>query len=98
MTSTHTGIQAEDGALLQYESLRSRALNNQEVFGQRSLGLALFMRQGMLSWIETCHRCLPVNANPQKRLEAPVFAYETTSEMIKVMANITLFNLEEALS
>ena len=30
--------------------------------------------------------------------QTPVFAYETTSEMIKVMANITLFNLEEALS
>jgi hypothetical protein len=52
----------------------------------------------MLAWIEVCHRCIPANSIPQKRREMPIFAYETTSEMIKVMANITLFNLEEALS
>jgi hypothetical protein len=52
----------------------------------------------MLAWIEVCHRCIPANSTPQKRPEMPMFAYETTSEMIKVMANITLFNLEEALS
>jgi len=34
----------------------------------------------------------------KKRAKIPIFAYETTSEMIKVMANITLFNLEEALA
>ena len=37
-------------------------------------------------------RFKPANA------ETPVFAYGVTSEMVKVMANITLFNLEEALS
>jgi hypothetical protein len=51
----------------------------------------------MLAWIEVCHRCIPANSNPVKQPQRPVFAYETTSEMIKVMANITLFNLEEAL-
>jgi hypothetical protein len=52
----------------------------------------------MLAWIEVCHRYIPENSNPENRPVTPVFAYETTSEMIKVMANITLFNLEEALS
>jgi hypothetical protein len=92
-----TGIESDDSTLLQYESLRLQALSRQEIYSERSLGLALFIRQGMLAWIEVCHRCIPANSKPQKRPETFVFAYETTSEMIKVMANITLFNLEEAL-
>ena len=92
------GIESDDSVLLQYESLRLQALNRQEIFSERSLGLALFIRQGMLAWIELCHRYIPTNSTRQKRAEPYVFAYETTSEMIKVMANITLFNLEEALA
>ena len=91
-----TGIESDDNALLQYESLRSQVLNKQEYFAERSLGLALFIRQGMLSWIEVCHQYIPTHSPREKRWVPPVFAYETTSEMIKVMANITLFNLEEA--
>jgi hypothetical protein len=100
MTSiqTHTGMQSEDNALLQYESLRSWALNKQEIFCQRSLGRALFIRQGMLAWIELCRRCLPANLEQRERRDKPEIVHETTSEMIKVMANITLFNLEEAVS
>jgi hypothetical protein len=93
-----TDIESDDSALLQYESLRSQVLNKQESFAERSLGLALFIRQGMLAWIEVCHRYIPAHSSREKRPDLPVFAYETTSEMIKVMANITLFNLEEALS
>ena len=93
-----TGIESDDSALLQYESLRLQVLNKQESFAERSLGLALFIRQGMLAWIEVCHRYIPAHSSREKRPDLPVFAYETTSEMIKVMANITLFNLEEALS
>ncbi len=92
------GIESDDSVLLQYESLRLQALNRQEIFSERSLGLALFIRQGMLAWIKVCHRYNPTKPNPSKRPEPPIFAYETTSDMIKVMANITLFNLEEALS
>ncbi|MDH3826759.1 MAG: hypothetical protein OET21_05055 [Desulfobacterales bacterium] len=100
MTSRYSpfGIDSDDSVLLQYESLRLQALNKQEIFSERSLGLALFIRQGMLAWIEVCHRCIPAHATRQKRPQSPVFAYETTSEMIKVMANITLFNLQEALA
>jgi hypothetical protein len=50
----------------------------------------------MLGWINICHRCIP--AKSAKRGKMPVFRHKATSEMIKVMANITLFNLEEAMS
>jgi hypothetical protein len=93
-----TGIESDDSALLQYESLRSQVLDQQKRFAERSLGLALFIRQGMLAWIEHCHRYRPAHSTREKRPDPRVFTYETTSEMIKVMANITLFNLEEALT
>jgi len=92
-----TGVESDDSALLQYESLRSQVLNTQKRFAEKSLGLALFIRQGMLAWIEVCHRYLPAHAIREKRPQPSVFAYETTSEIIKVMANITLCNLEEVL-
>jgi hypothetical protein len=85
-------------ALSQYESLRKQVLARSGLFTECSLGLALFIRRGMLAWIEITHRCISVTPNLEKCAEQPVFANETTSEMIKVMANITLFNLEEALS
>ena len=97
-TDFPTGIESDDSVLLQYESLRLQALNRQEIFSERSLGLALFIRQGMLAWIEVCHRFIPAHSTRQKRPQPPVFACDTTSEMIKVMANITLFNLEEAMA
>jgi hypothetical protein len=87
------GIESDDSALLHYESLRSQALNKQETFSERSLGLTLLIRQGMIAWIDVCHRCIP--ANPVKRTKMPVFKHKATSEMIKVMANITLCNLQE---
>jgi hypothetical protein len=40
---------------------------------------------------------MPANLSREKQVKMPAFTYGTTSEMIKVMANITLFNLEEAL-
>lgn len=91
-----TTVESDDNALLQYESLRSQALDKQATFSERSLGLALFIRQGMLAWIEVCYRCMQANSKPDKRPEKPVVAYQATSEMIRVMANITLFNLDEA--
>jgi hypothetical protein len=78
--------------------MRSQILKKQEALCTRSLGLALFIRQGMLAWIETCHKCIPTNSTLDKQQKTPFLTYETKSEMIKVMANITLFNLEEAMS
>jgi len=93
-----TGIESDDSTLLQYESLRSQVLNRQMDFSKRGLGLTLFIRRGMLAWMEVCQRCMPEDSKRQKRTDTPVFTYGVTSEMVKVMANITLFNLEEALS
>jgi hypothetical protein len=93
-----TSIESDNSAVRQYESLRSQVLNKQQRFAEASLGLALFIRQGMVAWIEVCHRYIPAHSTREKGPQAPVFAYETTSEMIKVMANITLLNLEEALA
>jgi hypothetical protein len=91
-----TGIESDDSALLQYESLRSQVLRDHGSLAGQNLGLALFIRQGMLAWIKICHQCIPVNASVDKKTESIDPPYETKSEMIKVMANITLFNLKEA--
>jgi len=91
-------IESVESTLLQYESLRSKVLSHQGDFSERSLGLALFIRRGMLAWLEACHRCTPADSNQKGWTETPVFLCGLKSEMIKVMANITLFNLEEALS
>jgi hypothetical protein len=94
-----TGIESDDSTLLHYESLRSRVLSRQANFSEHSLGLTLLIRRGMLAWIEVCHRYTPpANSNTKKPTQTPVLAYEATSEMIKIMANITLCNLEEALA
>lgn len=97
MTSAKSpiGIESNNCTVLHYESLHSRVLNSQANFSEQSLGLTLFIRCGMLAWIEVCHQCIPANPKPINRSKIPVLAHETTSEMIKVMANITLFNLEE---
>jgi hypothetical protein len=90
--------QADDSILLQYESLRLQVLSRYRGFSEHGLGLALFIRRGMLAWMEVCHECMPADSSRQKKTQPPAFAFGATSEMIKVMANITLSNLEEALT
>jgi hypothetical protein len=90
------GIESDDRTLLQYESLRSQVVDKQGALSERSLGLALFIRQGMIAWIESCHRCMPAHSPLDKQREQAVFPYEAKSEMIKVLANITLLNLRGA--
>lgn len=97
MRNSKTDVESDDSTLLQYEALRLLAIDRQATFSERNLGLTLFIRRGMLAWIKVCHRCIPANPNPKKRPKMHIFAHEATSEMIKVMANITLSNLEEAL-
>ncbi len=94
-TKSPPDTDSDGNALLQYESMRSQTLNKQESFHNQSLGHTLLIRQGMLAWIDVCHKCIPKKPKPIKRSKIPIFSNETTSEMIKVMANITLFNLEE---
>jgi hypothetical protein len=93
---SETNIDSDAGTLLQYESLRSQVLNSgMNVVGPRH-GLTLFIHQGMLTWIEVCHKCMPANYPPDKQTKAAVTpSHETASEMIKVLANMTLFCLNE---
>jgi hypothetical protein len=86
---------SNNSALLQYESLRSQVINRQTDFSERGMGLALFIRRGMLAWMEICQQAIPADTH---RPQTPAFAFGVTAQMVKVMANITLFNLEEALS
>lgn len=96
MTNFPTVMESDDSVLLDYERLRLQVLTKPETFSGGALGLALFIRQGMLAWMEVHRRCLPAASMPNKDWEGPVLAYQGSSEMIKVMANITLFNLDEA--
>jgi hypothetical protein len=98
MTSTNysTDIGSDDSVRLQYESLRLQAIHGREMFFRRSLGLTLFIRKGLLAWVEVCSRCEAENIVSEKRETPSVFAFKTTSEMIKIMANIALSNLEES--
>jgi hypothetical protein len=93
-----SGINIESAVapLLQYESLRSQVLKSgKNVIGSRH-GLALFIHQGMLTWIEVCHKCMPAASTSGKQAEATVRPpHETASEMIKVLANMTVFCLNE---
>ena len=91
-------IESDDSALLQYELLRSQVLKKQGALPERNRGLALFIRQGMLAWIQICHKCIPQSSTFDKQTQPPVAPYEVKSEMIKVLANITLLNLKEAQS
>lgn len=96
IANSPAAMELDESVLLDYERLRSDALSKPETISGGALGLALFIRQGMLAWMEVHRRCLPAPPKPNKPWEAPVFAYQVSSEMIKVMANITLFNLDEA--
>lgn len=82
---------------MQYESLRSKAVENDKDHRQRSLGLALFLRQGMLTWINASHKYSLSKSSDQanKTVESSELPYEAQLEMTKVLANITLFNLKE---
>jgi len=91
-----TAIESDDRALLQYESLRSQILKKQGPLPEPNRGLALFMRQGMLAWIQICHKCIPESSTFDEQTDTSIAPYEVKSEMIKVLANITLLNLQEA--
>jgi hypothetical protein len=97
LKSSVSDIESDDRALLHYESLRSQVLKKQEtLLPEQNRGLALFMRQGMLAWIKICHKCIPESSTFDEQTQTAVAPYEVKSEMIKVLANITLLNLQEA--
>ena len=88
--------ESTDGALLQYESLRTQVLREEASLSMRSLGMALFIHHGMLAWVEMYHQCKPPSdAILDKHPQIPALPHGTKSEMIKVMANIMVSNLKE---
>lgn len=99
MIEAKTGTKLGDRASVRYESLRFQVLGENGVHRKGSLGLALFIRQGMLAWIEALHKCAPASFSEDERTNPrSIHGYKTQSEMTKVLANITLFNLGEYLT
>lgn len=96
MIDSGLGTKIVDQDSFRYESLRFRVLEKDEAHGKGSLGLAMFLRQGMLSWISTWHKCVPANFSTGKQThQSPVLPFSVQSEMTRVLANMTLFSLGE---
>lgn len=75
-----------------YEELRRQGLDQSG--GRRgALGLALFIRQGMKSWMEACSHCLPsgVPVKPQNESgpEAMV-PLDLHAEVVRILAGMAL--------
>lgn len=83
-----------DQSSLRYESLRFQVLEKNEAHRKGSLGLALFIRQGMLAWINGWPKGpLASSSAGEQTNPSSILPYKIQSEMTKVLANITLFNL-----
>jgi hypothetical protein len=67
---------SDDSILLHYESLRLQVLNRYGDFSERDLGLTLFIRRGMLAWIEVCHKCMPA-CYRRLRMDPPIAGKRT---------------------
>ncbi|ETR69446.1 MAG: hypothetical protein OMM_09586 [Candidatus Magnetoglobus multicellularis str. Araruama] len=81
----------------QYESLRLRVFKKDENYNKGGLGLAMFLRQGMLSWINAWQQYAPESFSTDKQSnKSPMLPSDVQSEMTKVLANITLCNIEES--
>lgn len=94
MIEPKTDAELTDQDSLRYESLRFQLLGNNEAHRKGSLGLALFIRQGMLAWINAWHTCALANSSPCEQTNPrSILPYKIQSELTKVLANITLFNL-----
>jgi hypothetical protein len=73
-----------------YETLRERRLSR---CGETTPGLAIFLQQGMVAWMEICSAVLPAAAVPTRT--------ETGSlpgEVVTVMAQMVWARLEEIYS
>lgn len=79
-----------------YESLRLRIFKKDENYSKGSLGLAMFLRQGMLSWINAWQQYAPKSSSADMQNQPPMLPIDVQSEMTRVLANITLFNIEES--
>ncbi|KPA17839.1 hypothetical protein MHK_001944 [Candidatus Magnetomorum sp. HK-1] len=57
----------------------------------------MFLRQGMLSWINAWQLHAPENFSTDRQsIKSPMLPSDVQSEMTKVLANITLCSIEES--
>ena len=70
-----------------YETLRERRLSQR---GETIPGLAIFLQQGMVAWMEICWAVLPAAVPPIRKEADPLPA-----EVVTVMAQMVLACLEE---
>ena len=97
MIDTVPDTEIRDPNSFRYESLRFRVLEKDEDHSKGSLGLAMFLRQGMLSWISTWHKYVSESSSTGKQNhQTPVLPFGVQSEMTRVLANMTLFSLGES--
>jgi len=71
-----------------YETLRERRLSR---CGEITPGLAIFLQQGMVAWMEICTVVLPAAAPPPMRQEIDGLP----AEVVTVMAQMVWSCLEE---
>lgn len=70
-----------------YETLRERRLSR---WGETTPGLAIFLQQGMVAWMEICSAVLPAAAPPMRQEIDSLPA-----EVVTVMAQMVWSCLEE---
>lgn len=72
----------------QYEILRDQMIN--QVRSGHTHGEALFLKRGMISWLETCHRSLPPNSPKGTLIENNVLPCGQHGEIAGILANMLL--------
>ncbi len=77
--------------LERYEDLRQQALRRVDPV-HRGSGLALFVRKGMMSWMEACSRCLAgVATKPEIQPGVDqVSPVQASRELVSILANMAL--------
>lgn len=97
MIKSETDIKIHEQESLRYESLRLSVLENKPNHGKGNLGLAMFLRQGMLIWMTTLHKYDSVRFSTNKKThQLPMLPFNVQSEMTRVLANMALLSLGES--
>ena len=92
MNATSQSTSAPPEALLSsYEDLRRTAVGPAEG-GSCGVGLGIFIRSGMASWLKTCATFMRPGKPPPLRVEQPqpVFAPDLRNEVAMVLAEMAL--------
>lgn len=75
-----------------YEDLRNDVLHSLPEIGKQSQGLVLFLRQGMIGWLNAWSKCSPPHTVEDKKEE---YAYQDLpvdlrAQVANVLTNMTL--------